>query len=290
MKMKFTKMHGAGNDFIVIDAINQNIALTPELTAALANRRLGIGADQILLVESSTVADFRYRIFNSDGGEVQQCGNGARAFVKFVTDKKLTKKRAINVETQAGIIQLKLEKDGNVTVNMGAPELAPAKVPFDTTGLRGVSEHLSTLWPLYLEPQANRGKTLQICVLSMGNPHAIQLVDDIETAPVEIEGPLIEKHRRFPERVNAGFMKIQDRHHIQLRVYERGAGETLACGTGACAAVVSGILQGQLDSPVTVQARGGTLKISWEGGDSAVMMSGPAVSVFDGEVTLPLSA
>lgn len=290
MKMKFTKMHGAGNDFIVIDAINQNISLTPELTAALANRRLGIGADQILLVESSTVADFRYRIFNSDGGEVQQCGNGARAFVKFVTDKKLTKKRAINVETQAGIIQLKLEKDGNVTVNMGAPELAPAKVPFDTTGLRGVSEHLSTLWPLYLEPQANRGKTLQICVLSMGNPHAIQLVDDIETAPVEIEGPLIEKHRRFPERVNAGFMKIQDRHHIQLRVYERGAGETLACGTGACAAVVSGILQGQLDSPVTVQARGGTLKISWEGGDSAVMMSGPAVSVFDGEVTLPLSA
>lgn len=289
MKLKFTKMHGAGNDFVVIDAINQPIALTPEQSCFLADRRFGVGADQILVVELPVAAgiDFRYRIFNADGGEVEQCGNGARAFVKFVTDKKLTRKRRIKVETKAGIIELRLEDDGNVTVNMGAPLLEPAKVPFDTTGLRGKLEAQDTLWPLYLEPQPGReGKTTMISVVSMGNPHAVQVVPDIDAAPVAIDGPLIEQHRRFPARVNAGFMQVVDRHSIRLRVYERGAGETLACGTGACAAVVAGIRRDLLDSPVRVESRGGILNIAWAGENQPVMMSGPAVSVFDGEIDL----
>ncbi len=289
MKLKFTKMHGAGNDFVVIDAIRQNIDITPEIARFLAHRQLGVGADQILVVESPRMenVDFRYRIFNADGSEVQQCGNGARTFVKFVTEQGLTEKHDIRVETKSGIITLRLEDDGNVTVNMGAPELGPAKVPFDTTGLRGAPEQHGTLWPLYLEHRENHGKTVQIAVVSMGNPHAVQIVDDIAAAPVAIDGPLIEQHRRFPERVNAGFMQIDDRHAIHLRVYERGAGETLACGTGACAAVVSGILCGWLDSPVHVTAPGGEMTIAWAGIGQPVMMTGPAVSVFEGVIDVP---
>ena len=289
MILKFTKMHGAGNDFVVIDAIRQSVKLSAEQCRLLADRRFGVGADQILIVEKATAPeiDFRYRIFNADGGEVEQCGNGARAFVKFVTENGLTDKRHIKVETLSGVIELKLEDDGNVTVNMGAPELEPAKVPFDTTGLRGKTEGRDTLWPLYLEHQAGReGQTTYISVVSMGNPHAVQIVNDVDSAPVAIDGPLIEQHRRFPARVNAGFMQIVDRHSVRLRVYERGAGETLACGTGACAAVVAGIRRGLLDTPVRVDARGGVLNIAWAGEGSPVMMSGPAVSVYDGEVTL----
>jgi len=288
MKLKFTKMHGAGNDFIVIDAINQHIDLSSEQCRFLADRRFGVGADQVLVVEKADTPDidFRYRIFNADGGEVEQCGNGARAFVKFVTEKGLTAKRRIKVETMAGVIELRMEDDGNITVNMGAPELEPVKVPFDTTGLRGKNEGHDTLWPLYLEPERREGKTTYISVVSMGNPHAVQIVENVDSAPVAVDGPLIEQHRRFPARVNAGFMQIVDRHSIRLRVYERGAGETLACGTGACAAVVAGIRRGLLDSPVRVQARGGEMLIAWGGKGQPVMMTGPAVSVYEGEVAL----
>ncbi len=288
MKLKFTKMHGAGNDFIVIDGVNQRVNLSAEQWRFLADRRFGIGADQILIVEKSKVADvdFRYRIFNADGGEVEQCGNGARAFVKFVAEKGLIKKRRIKVETMAGVIELQIEDDGNVTVDMGLPTLDPAKVPFDTNGLRGKSEGADTLWPLYLEHNEREGKTTIISVISMGNPHAVQIVDNVDSAPVALDGPLIEQHHRFPARVNAGFMQIIDRHAIRLRVYERGAGETLACGTGACAAVVIGIRRGLLDSPVQVEARGGVLTIAWAGEEQPVMMSGPAVSVYEGEIVV----
>jgi diaminopimelate epimerase len=289
MKLKFTKMHGAGNDFVVIDAIRQSVQLSAEQCRLLADRRFGVGADQILIVEKASApeVDFRYRIFNADGGEVEQCGNGARAFVKFVTENGLTDKRHIKVETLSGVIELKLEDDGNVTVNMGAPELEPVKVPFDTTGLRGKTEGRDTLWPLYLEHQPGReGQTTYISVVSMGNPHAVQIVKDIDSAPVDVDGPLIEQHRRFPARVNAGFMQIVDLHSIRLRVYERGAGETLACGTGACAAVVAGIRRGLLDTPVRVEARGGVLNIAWAGEGHTVMMSGPAVSVYQGTIDL----
>ena len=289
MKLKFTKMHGAGNDFIVIDAVRQQVNLTPEQCRFLADRRFGIGADQVLIVEQTDRkdVDFRYRIFNADGSEVEQCGNGARAFVKFVAEQGLTDRRRIRVETKAGDIELTLEDDGNVTVDMGAPILAPEKVPFDTTGLRGKAEGRDTLWPLYMEPQPGReGQTTYISVVSMGNPHAVQVVADVDAAPVATEGPQIEGHKRFPARVNAGFMQVLNRHAVRLRVYERGAGETLACGTGACAAVVAGIRRGLLESPVQVEARGGVLNIAWEGEGSPVMMSGPAVSVYDGEVDL----
>jgi diaminopimelate epimerase len=289
MKLKFTKMHGAGNDFIVINGIDQSIRFTPEQWRFLADRRFGIGADQLLLVEKTTKAgvDFRYRIFNCDGTEVEQCGNGARAFVRFVTEQGLTDKRRITVETMTGIIELQLEEDGNITVNMGAPVFEPEKLPFDTTGLKGTAEDQATLWSLYLEDEHNEGKTRMLSVLSMGNPHAVQQVDNVDKAPVALEGPLIEKHHRFPNRVNAGFMEILDRHRIRLRVYERGAGETLACGTGACAAVVSGICRGLLDSPVNVVMAGGELRIAWEGKGKPVMMTGPAVTVFHGEIDLP---
>ncbi len=282
MKLKFTKMHGAGNDFIVIDAINQSVNLSSKQYQALADRRFGVGADQILMVETSKLAgiDFRYRIFNADGSEVEQCGNGARAFVKFVSEKQLSDQSSIKVETAAGIIILTLEADGNVTVNMGAPILEPSAVPFDNTGLQGQPAGSDTLWPLAL-PDAT---TVLISAVSMGNPHAVQVVADSDLAPVTTQGPNIENHPRFPHRVNAGFMQIVDPHHIKLRVYERGAGETLACGTGACAAVVAGIRRGLLVSPVKVTARGGELKISWQGENQAVFMTGPAVSVFEGEI------
>jgi diaminopimelate epimerase len=287
MKLKFTKMHGAGNDFIVIDAINQQVALDPEGWARLADRRFGIGADQILVVERPTLpgCDFRYRIFNNDGGEVEQCGNGSRAFVRFVSDKGLTDKQAIRVETMAGIITPRLEADGSVTVDMGAPVLDPAMVPFDAGGLDGVAQGRDTLWPLTVQ-QAGQDRQVLVSAVSMGNPHAVQVVDDVETAPVLETGPQIEHHPRFPKRVNAGYLQVLDRGHVKLRVYERGAGETLACGTGACAAVVAGIRRGLLDSPVQVEARGGKLSIAWAGEGEPVYLSGPAVTVFEGEIEL----
>lgn len=275
MNLKFSKMHGLGNDFVVIDAIRQSVNLTHEQIRFLADRHFGIGCDQLLLVERPTVpnADFRYRIFNADGGEVEQCGNGARCFVRFVHEQGLTNKKEIRVETARGIIFPRLEDDGEVTVNMGAPRFVPAEIPFQ-------AEQASSY-----ELQVGQDH-VHISALSMGNPHAVQVVADSDTAPVGTQGPLIESHPRFPQRVNAGFMQILDSHHVKLRVYERGAGETLACGTGACAAAVSGIRSGELASPVTVTMRGGALRIDWAGEGQPVMMTGPAVTVFEGEITL----
>jgi len=276
MALKFTKMHGAGNDFVVIDGVRQKISLTPENIRFLANRNFGVGCDQLLLVEKAQHqdADFRYRIFNADGGEVEQCGNGARCFVRFVHDQKLTHKREIIVETKSGLISPRLEEDGRVTVNMGAPIFEPAQIPF-VSDSRDVTQALQV-----------GNDTIQITAVSMGNPHAVQVVSDVETAPVAVQGPLIENHPRFPRRVNAGFMQVLDRDHIKLRVFERGAGETLSCGTGACAAVVAGIQRGLLNATVHVATRGGKLSISWNGEGSPVSMTGPAISVFDGEINL----
>ena len=274
MKLEFTKMQGAGNDFIVIDAIKRPVDLTPTQIKTLAHRQFGIGYDQLLLVEGSTIADFKYRIFNADGSEVSQCGNGARCFVRFVIEQGLTSKHRIEVETASGIITLMLEESGLVTVNMGPPIFEPTSIPF-------IVDAVADTYTLDVGNQR-----LNIAAISMGNPHAVQIVEDIDTAPVVEIGSLIEVHSRFPERVNAGFMQIIDRHHIKLRVFERGSGETLACGTGACAAVVAGIQLGKLESPVQVSARGGELHIAWQGGTSPVMMTGPAVTVFTGSVTL----
>ncbi|MDO8465166.1 MAG: diaminopimelate epimerase [Gallionella sp.] len=275
MKLKFTKMHGLGNDFVVIDGVNQSVSLAVEQLRFLADRHFGVGCDQILLVEKATSdADFRYRIFNADGGEVEQCGNGARCFARFVYDQQLTQKREITVETRSGLIRPRLEDDGRVTVDMGAPIFDAALIPFDG-GSGAVSEPLEVA-----------GEMLEISALSMGNPHAVQVVVDAEHAPVERLGPLIEHHPRFPKRVNAGFMQVMDRQHIRLRVYERGSGETLSCGTGACAAAVSGIRRGLLDSPVNVATRGGALTIAWDGEGQPVLMTGPAITVFEGEITL----
>lgn len=283
MKLKFTKMHGAGNDFVVIDAINQSIDFTSAQWQFLADRRFGVGADQMLIVENSHTpdVDFRYRIYNADGGEVEQCGNGARAFVKFVTDKGLTDKRTIKVETMTGVIELTLEDDGRITVDMGAPILQTERVPFDANGLTGMAEGIDTLWPLQIGEQ-----TTWFSVVSMGNPHAVQIVADVDAAPVLSTGPVIEHHPRFPKRVNAGFMQIMNRRQIKLRVFERGTGETLACGTGACAAIVAGIRRGLLDSPVQVMMRGGELSIAWAGADASVLMTGPAATVFEGEIEI----
>lgn len=272
--IQFTKMQGAGNDFMVIDGISQSIQLTAGQIKALAHRQFGVGFDQLLLVETSAIADFKYRIFNADGSEVAQCGNGARCFVRFVVDQHLTDKREISVETASGIITPKLEDNGLVTVNMGAPRFAPDQIPF-------VADADANTYKLEIGNQQ-----INISAVSMGNPHAVLIVDDVETAPVAALGSQIELHPRFPERVNAGFMQIIDAHHIKLRVFERGTGETLACGTGACAAVVSGIQLGRLESPVCVSARGGELHIAWQGGNTPVMMTGPAVTVFTGEINL----
>ncbi|MGZ3183215.1 MAG: diaminopimelate epimerase [Telluria sp.] len=284
MKLKFTKMHGAGNDFIVVDATRAPVELAPAQWRRLADRRFGIGADQILLVEPSPRpdCDFRYRIFNNDGGEVEHCGNGARAFVKFVVEKGLSGKRSIRVQTKNAVITPRLEEDGNVTVDMGPPVLEPARVPFDSAGLAPVVQGEDQLWPLDVG-----GQQVLLSVVSMGNPHAVQVVGNVDSAPVESTGPLIEHHPRFPQRVNVGYMQLMDRNHVRLRVFERAAGETLACGTGACAAVVAGIRRGLLDSPVRVDARGGTLHIAWNGPGTPVMMSGPAVTVFEGEAEVP---
>jgi diaminopimelate epimerase len=270
MRLKFTKMEGAGNDFVVLDGTaeskREQLHLKQEMLRKLADRHRGVGCDQILVVEAARTPgiDFRYRIFNADGGEVEQCGNGARCFVKFVHAKGLTAKRELRVETLGGVIVPKLEDDGEVSVDMGPPVLASPLV-----------EELS------LEDQ-----NLEVSILSMGNPHAVQIVPDVEAAPVPTQGRLLEHHPRFPNRVNAGYMQILDRRRIALRVWERGAGETLACGTGACAAAVAGIARGLLDSPVAVEARGGTLTVSWAGGDNPVWMKGPARAVFEGEIEL----
>jgi diaminopimelate epimerase len=276
MLLKFTKMHGAGNDFVVLDGVRQRIDLSPEQLRFLADRHFGVGCDQVLLVEKSQHedADFRYRIFNADGGEVEQCGNGARCFVRFLHDQGLTSKREITVETKSGLNRPRLENNGRVTVDMGAPIFDAALIPFNG-GSGAVSEPLEVA-----------GESLQISALSMGNPHAVQVVADIESSPVGKLGPLIERHPRFPKRVNAGFMQVMDRQHIRLRVYERGSGETLSCGTGACAAAVAGIRRDLLDSPVNVATRGGALIIAWGGEGQPVLMTGPAIAVFEGEITI----
>jgi diaminopimelate epimerase len=276
MKLHFTKMHGLGNDFVVFDGVSQRVALTPEQCRRIADRHFGVGCDQILLVEkpSRDDADFRYRIFNADGGEVEQCGNGARCFVRFVHDHGLTDKTAIRVETASGVIEPRLIDNGLVRVNMGVPRFAPAEIPFAAD-----AEALS--YPLKVGQHV-----IEVAVLSMGNPHAVLKVNDLDSAPVDILGPAIESHSRFPQRVNAGFMQVLTPHDIRLRVYERGAGETLACGTGACAAAVAGIRQGWLASPVSVHTQGGDLVIEWAGDGHAVHMTGPAETVFEGDLEL----
>lgn len=284
MKLRFTKMHGAGNDFVVLDATRAPLALTSEQLRKLGDRRFGVGADQILVVEKSDRPDidFRYRIFNNDGGEVEQCGNGSRCFVRYVREHGLTRQRTIRVQTVNNVLELREQDDGRVTVDMNRPVFEPSQVPFDAQGLTPRELNGFQLWPLELAD----GDRVELAVLSMGNPHAVQRVDDIERAPVATEGPQIESHERFAKRVNAGFLQVIDRGHVKLRVYERGAGETLACGTGACAAVVAGIRLGWLDAKVDVDTRGGRLTIEWAGGDTHVFMTGPAETVFEGEIEL----
>ncbi|RDE49225.1 MAG: diaminopimelate epimerase [Candidatus Accumulibacter meliphilus] len=276
MKLTFVKMHGLGNDFVVLDGIRQAIELTPAQLRLLADRHFGVGCDQILLVEAARQpgVDFRYRIFNADGGEVEQCGNGARCFVRFVHEQGLSTRREIRVETMGGVIVPRLEDDGMVSVDMGEPILAPAKIPF-------ISASNDVLQTLRIADHA-----IAITAVGMGNPHAVQLVEDVDTAAVEQQGPLLERHPCFPQRVNAGFMQVVERQAIRLRVFERGAGETLACGTGACAAVVAGISRGLLDSPVRVEMPGGRLSITWNGPGTPVLMTGPAVTVFKGEIEI----
>ncbi|MCD6707288.1 MAG: diaminopimelate epimerase [Thiobacillus sp.] len=275
-RLRFTKMHGLGNDFVVFDGIRQSVALTPEQCRRIADRHFGIGCDQILLVEAPTRddVDFRYRIFNADGGEVEQCGNGARCFVRFVHDKGLTDKTTIRVETSSGVIEPRLLDNGQITVDMGAPRFAPAEIPF-------AAEAEAPTYALKVGQHV-----LDIAVLSMGNPHAVLRVNDLDSAPVDILGAAIESHPRFPQRVNAGFMQVLTPHDIRLRVFERGAGETLACGTGACAAAVAGIRQDWLQSPVSVHTRGGDLVVEWAGKGQPVTMTGPAETVFEGEIEL----
>ncbi len=290
-KIRFTKMHGAGNDFIVLNGIHQDLSgISQQQWQSLAHRQFGIGADQILLVEKTDRpdADFKYRIFNADGGEVEQCGNGSRCFVRFVLDQGLSQKNPLRVEVAHTVLTLKAHDDGQVEVDMGAPIFEPNNIPFIPNGLASMQEFHETLYALPLEHPAMHESF--VGVVSMGNPHAVQVVGDIESAPVLLEGAEIERHPTFPKRVNAGYMQIVNRNEIKLRVYERGAGETLACGTGACAAVVSGIRRGLLDSPVKVHTRGGDLQISWNGivNDVVqnVIMIGPAVTVFEGETEI----
>ena len=276
MRLRFTKMHGLGNDFVVIDGINQRIKLSTERIQTLADRRFGIGCDQVLLVEppQHPDVDFRYRIFNHDGSEVENCGNGARCFAKFVHDRQLTGKSTIVVETCSGQMTLNIQANGDITVNMGVPELTPSAIPFQ-------SEQRQTLYKLPLDEGP-----IDISAVSMGNPHAVTLVNDVNQAPVSTQGPAIEQHPYFPNRVNAGFMAVRSSSEIDLRVYERGAGETLACGTGACAAVVAGRLQNLLDEQVSVNLPGGQLSIQWKGEGHPVMMTGPAETTFHGQIKL----
>jgi diaminopimelate epimerase len=298
MKIRFTKMQGAGNDFVVLDATREPLALSTDQLRRLGDRRFGVGADQILVVARSNTpgVDFGYRIFNHSGEEVEHCGNGARCFVRYVREQGLSDKTTLRVETVNNLLELHLQPDGRVRVDMNAPVFDLPRVPFHAAGLRphrvavkgAAGRHKGgsvELWPLNL-----KGRTVEVAVLSMGNPHAVQIVDDVDSAPVEVQGPLIEHHTSFPKRVNVGFMQIVARDHIRLRVYERGAGETLACGTGACAAVVAGIRLGLLDPVVDVDARGGRLTIEWQGEEqgpeSHVFMTGPAETVFEGEIEL----
>ena len=276
MNLRFTKMHGLGNDFVVIDAISQNVSLNEAQCRFLADRRFGVGCDQVLVVEAPRTAgvDFTYRIFNADGSEVEQCGNGARCFAVFVREKGLTDKEAIRVETASGVIELQVQSDGQISVDMGQPRFEPESLPFD-------ADTAAPQYHLILDKEA-----VDIGAVSMGNPHVVMRVDDVDTALVEHLGPLIESHPRFPNRVNAGFMQVVDRQHIRLRVYERGAGETLACGTGACAAVVVARQQGLLDDKVSVSLPGGQLQIQWGGDGESVIMTGPATTVFEGEMQL----
>lgn len=276
MQLEFTKMHGLGNDFIVIDAINQSVSLSAEQVRQLADRHFGIGCDQLLLVEAPGEPghDFRYRIFNADGGEVDQCGNGARCFMRFVHEQGLSDKSELSVETASGTLQLVQEADSQITVNMGVPRLEPDDIPFIATAR-------DETYPLEIN-----GIELEVAVVSMGNPHAVLRVDNVDAAPVAELGPGIESHPRFPERVNAGFMQILDNETIRLRVYERGAGETLACGSGACAAVVAGRLQDRLTARVKVVLKGGELVVSWPGEGRPVMMTGPATTVYRGRIKL----
>ncbi len=286
MNWNFTKMHGAGNDFVVLDGVRQAIEMTPERARALGDRHFGIGADQILLVERATRpdADFRYRIFNADGSEVEHCGNGARCFVRFVHEQGLSDRNPLRAEIATGILVLDEGDDEQVTVDMGSTRFDPAALPFDTAGLASRTEGQDTLWQLELDLPAGLPRSVALSAVAISNPHAVQVVDNVDTAPVAIVGPLIENHPRFARRVNASFMQIVDRHSIRLRVHERGAGETLACGTGACAAVAAGIRRGLLDSPVRVQTRGGVLTIAWNG--EQLRLTGPAESVFTGQVDI----
>lgn len=288
LKIPFTKMHGAGNDFVVLDATTRPLQLTPALYRAIADRHFGVGADQILVVgpapnriEGAPEVDFSYRIFNADGGEVEQCGNGARAFVRYVLDHGLSRKNPLRVSTLSGVIEPFLESDGSVTVQMGRPNFDVEKVPFDPAGLVARRQGKSEFWTLDLGSGA-----AEIAVASMGNPHAVQIVASVDKAPVLQQGPLLECHARFPKRVNVGFMEIQSPRQIKLRVWERGAGETLACGTGACAAVVLGIQLGLLEPSVLVHTHGGDLRIGWAGPGHSVQMNGPSVSVFEGVLDL----
>jgi diaminopimelate epimerase len=287
MRLRFTKMQGAGNDFLVLNGIERPLDLTAQRVQALADRRFGVGADQILVVEPATDpgADFRYRIFNADGGEVEQCGNGARCFVMYVRQAGLTSRTSIRVQTAGGLIEPRLLDDGTVCVDMGAPDLDPAASGFHSDGLIARIQGRAALWPLPVN-----GRDAWVTIVSMGNPHSVQQVEDVDAAPVGVDGPAIERHRRFPGRVNAAFMQVLDPHTIRLRVWERGAGETLACGTGACAAVVAGIERELLSSPVQVRTRGGQLDVRWSGASgrpaAPVFLAGPAVKVFEGEIEL----
>ena len=285
MRIRFTKMQGAGNDFVVLDETQGLLGLTPAHYRYLADRHFGVGADQILSVRppTSAGADFAYVIHNSDGGEVEHCGNGARCFVRYVRAKGLTDKTTVKVNVQGGIISLNELPDGSVQVDMGPPVFDLLRVPFDSSCATAIAGPSALLWQLALPQQQH----VQVAVLSMGNPHAVTRVDDVDLAPVATWGPWIENHAAFPKRVNAGFMQVLSRSAVKLRVFERGAGETLACGTGACAAVVAGIQQGWLDSKVQVHTHGGVLTIEWHGESSSVMMSGPATTVFTGEMEIP---
>lgn len=276
MLLRFTKMHGLGNDFMVLDLVSQHAHIQPKHAKQWGDRNTGIGFDQLLIVEAPTNpdVDFRYRIFNSDGSEVEQCGNGARCFARFVLDKRLTVKKQIRVETKSGIIELDVRADGQVRVDMGPPRLAPQQIPF-------VAEGEALNYSVEVE-----GRPIELAALSMGNPHAVLRVEDIDKAPVHELGPKIEHHSRFPQRVNVGFLQVIDRNQARLRVWERGAGETQACGTGACAAAVAAIRQGWMDSPVQLELPGGKLSIEWAGRDQSVMMTGPAVRVYEGQVRL----
>ena len=276
MRLKFTKMHGLGNDFVMLDGVSNKLKLSSDKVQHIADRHFGIGCDQLLIVEppQNPKADFRYRIFNQDGGEVENCGNGARCFAQFVRERELTSKHRIVVETKAGLMVLNVQKDGLISVNMGVPELKPEKIPFKT-------DRQSITYPLTVG-----NKTFDISAVSMGNPHAVTIVDDVDNFKVHRYGPAIESHKLFPNRVNAGFLQITSSSTAKLRVFERGVGETLACGTGACAAMVAGRLQGKFEKTVTIVLKGGTLKLNWPGEGKPVTMTGPATTVFHGQVKI----